>query len=83
MLLLGRDGLLQLCLCQYQLLFGLHQGLSHLLHQRLGVLNRMHSIIVFWLRLLNGPEQSRMAVGWRWRIHYLPAMLLKPCPFIL
>ena len=43
MLLLGWDGLLQLCLCLCQLLFGLCQRLLHVPHQRFCVVNRMHS----------------------------------------
>ena len=35
----------------------------HVPHQRLGVLNRIQGIIVFWLPLLNELDQSRMGVG--------------------
>ena len=65
MLLLGWDGLLQLCLCLCQLLFGLCQRLLHVPHQRFCVVNRMHSNIAFWR--LNGPDQFWMGVGAGWR----------------
>ena len=52
------------------LLFGLYQRLLHFLDQRFCCVNRIHSI-VFWLRLLNKLDQSRMGVGAGWccRLH--------------
>ena len=54
MLLLGWDGLLQLYLCFCQLLLGLQQRLLHIQHQRFSCVNRIQSIVMSWLRLLNG-----------------------------
>ena len=49
------------------LLFGLVQRLLHFLDQRFSSVNRTHSCIVFWLRLLNGLDQLQMAGGAGWR----------------
>ena len=73
MLVLDGDGLLQLGMCVCQLLLGQCHRLLHGPHQRLGSVDCLHSSIatVFWVRLLNGPDQSRMAVpGRRWRVHW-------------
>ena len=72
MLPLGWDDLLSLFLCLCQLLLSLSECVLHeLSHQQLGgVLNRIQGSTVFWRRMLNSPEQCRMAIdGWRGRLH--------------
>ena len=56
MLLLGWDGLLQLCLCTYQLMLSLYQRLLRNLYQR-GLTAAVPLLFGLYQRLLHVPHQ--------------------------